>query len=378
MKNQISRGVKPVAWFFYLLIVFEIIYMVSPFAIYFYSSYGPVLNFLHQWPHTAWLTGFFLPHYTETSSWLLNNLGSAGQIIFLFGLLLFLSGAAQIYYAKLYKKRAVTKGLYRFIRHPQYTAFSIMGIGVLLVWPRFLVLMMYITMLFIYYLLARFEENECKKKFGETYSVYLNNTSMFVPGDSKIFNSPVFSMKSKVLKIISGLMFYIMFLSAVLAILFGIRDYSLEQIAAVYLKDEATISVVMIEESDLKKIRAIALNNPEVMQRLINAGYQSGSKFLNYILPESWYLADIPMEKRPAGIHGHYTPKEFNRKLYKVLFTRAKIYSNTSVVGSGIIKASYGREPIIVVRVDIGNGKVLSIDNPVSHVLWGDIPTPLF
>jgi hypothetical protein len=33
--------------------------MISPFALYFYSVYGPVLGFFNQWAGTAWLTQFF-------------------------------------------------------------------------------------------------------------------------------------------------------------------------------------------------------------------------------------------------------------------------------------------------------------------------------
>lgn len=59
-------------WMFYLLIAFEIIYMISPFAIYYYSIYGKGLNFLSSNPVTAWMSSFFLPHIVETSSIILN------------------------------------------------------------------------------------------------------------------------------------------------------------------------------------------------------------------------------------------------------------------------------------------------------------------
>ncbi|MFQ5632499.1 MAG: hypothetical protein ACE5I1_27340 [bacterium] len=80
-----------------------------------YSTYGPSLNFLHNWSQTAWLTGFFLPHFTETSSLLINSLNGFGRILFLSGLCLFLIGAGQVYFTKFTKKIAVTDGLYRFI-----------------------------------------------------------------------------------------------------------------------------------------------------------------------------------------------------------------------------------------------------------------------
>jgi protein-S-isoprenylcysteine O-methyltransferase Ste14 len=125
-KEKVKKGIVPIAWLLYLLIVFEIIYMISPFAFYYYSAYGPGLNFLQNWSITAWLSAFFLPHFTESSSWILGFLHGLGWQLFLVGFAVFLIGAGQIYYAKFSKKGAVTGGLYKFVRNPQYTAFSIM------------------------------------------------------------------------------------------------------------------------------------------------------------------------------------------------------------------------------------------------------------
>ena len=69
--SSYRKVVRPAVWAFYLIIVLEFLFMISPFALYFYSSYGPTLNVLHLWPATAWLTGFFLPHFSHTgSAWL--------------------------------------------------------------------------------------------------------------------------------------------------------------------------------------------------------------------------------------------------------------------------------------------------------------------
>ncbi|MFQ5771147.1 MAG: methyltransferase family protein [bacterium] len=172
MSNKIKKAFVPAAWLFYLIIGIEIIYMISPFAIYYYSTYGPSLNFLHTLPQTAWLSGFFLPHYVNTSSFLLNSYQIVGWILVLVGFLFFLIGAGQIYYCKFTKKGAVTGGIYKFIRHPQYVAFAVMGFGLLLAWPRFTVLIMYVTMLFVYFFLAKKEEKECEEKFGESYKTH--------------------------------------------------------------------------------------------------------------------------------------------------------------------------------------------------------------
>jgi protein-S-isoprenylcysteine O-methyltransferase Ste14 len=90
----------------YVLIAFEFFYMASPFAIYFYSVYGPGLSFINNTPALAWLSSVFLPHIVvETSSVLLNY--------------------------KLARKGAVTGGIYNFIRHPQYVSLAICSFGLL-------------------------------------------------------------------------------------------------------------------------------------------------------------------------------------------------------------------------------------------------------
>jgi protein-S-isoprenylcysteine O-methyltransferase Ste14 len=175
---------------FYLLIGLEIIIMVSPFAAYFYAAYGPLLNFLYAYPATAWLTGFFLPHAVVSKSALLNFTNSFGHILFSLGIIAFLLGAIQIYSAKFRRKGVVTGWLYRWIRHPQYLFLAIAGLGLMLFWPRFFILMLYISMLFVCCLLARYEEQQMLAQHGESYGAYVRHTAMFIPGEpgGKIFS----------------------------------------------------------------------------------------------------------------------------------------------------------------------------------------------
>jgi hypothetical protein len=46
--------------------------------------------------------------------------------------------------------------------------------------------------------------------------------------------------------------------------------------------------------------------------------------------------------------------------------------------GVDIVKASYGRDPLVVAVVDLGEGAVTEIRTPPSHVKWGAISTPMF
>ncbi len=162
-----------IAFAFYFFIAFEFFYMVTPFAAYFYSIYEPGLSFINQNTALSWLSTTFLPHFvTHSSSGLLHIVSLIGSILAFGGFAIFAIGVTQIYYNKLTRKPAVTGGIYRFIRHPQYTALAMAGFGLLILWPRYLVLISYVTMLFFYYFLARIEEKECERKFGEPYRRY--------------------------------------------------------------------------------------------------------------------------------------------------------------------------------------------------------------
>jgi len=177
-----DRLIKGSVILFYFLIGLEIVIMISPFAGFFYAGYGPVLNILYDVKATSWLTGFFLPHAVIARNDLLNFLNGLGRFLFSFGLIAFFIGAVQIYSAKFRRKGVVSSILYRWVRHPQYLFLAISGLGLLLFWPRFIILILYISMLYVYYLLAKNEEDRMLKQHGDSYAAYMQRTAMFIPG----------------------------------------------------------------------------------------------------------------------------------------------------------------------------------------------------
>ena len=175
-----QRLVPGAAFVFYLLIALEAVIMITPFTVYFYAVYAPVLNRLEAHPWTAWLTAFFLPHITYTGSPVLVTLAWLAPVLLTLGLAVFLACAIQVYSAKLWRRGVVTGGLYRLVRHPQYLGLGVAGLGLLLYWPRFIILLLYLSMLFIYYLLARHEEARMEARFGEPYRRFCEATPMFL------------------------------------------------------------------------------------------------------------------------------------------------------------------------------------------------------
>lgn len=366
-------------WVFYLLIAFEIIYMISPFGLYYYSVYGKGLNFLNNNPATVWLAGFFLPHIAETSSLILNNYKDVGWTLAVIGFISFCIGAGQIYYNKFARKKAVTGGIYNFIRHPQYVSLSICSFGLLLVWPRYLVMVMFINMLFIYYFLAKAEENECEGKFGKSYTEYKIRTHMFlpfkIPSADKLLELP----KSGIKRYAVIATIYLTIISTSVVLANRLKIYSVGKLYTLYSDNSATISLAKTEGDTLEKIIEIALKNTNVQKILASAGNNSNTKYLNYVLPSEWYIPDIPMNNSKKIIRGHDTPGNYNKNLFKVLFMQAVLKSKTiNAEQNKIILNTIKRKPVIEVEVELNQNRVVQIENPPETVMWGNIPTPLF
>ena len=163
----------------YCFIGIEIIIMISPFALYFYSVYAPLLKFLNATPLLSWTTEFFLPHMIFPDDPFIIGI-SYLQVCLVVGLVLFFSAAVPLYWGRFTGKGVVRSSFYGKIRHPQYLFLAISGFGLLLYWPRFIILILYISMLYVYYFLARNEEERMKGKNRTT----VEYTSTFSGSDT--------------------------------------------------------------------------------------------------------------------------------------------------------------------------------------------------
>jgi len=75
----------------------------------------------------------------------------------------------------------VTRGPYRWIRHPMYTALMLSFIGLSLVsavWP--LMVLVFLSILFFYRVVSR-EETMMVEQFGDEYRAYMKRTGRFLP-----------------------------------------------------------------------------------------------------------------------------------------------------------------------------------------------------
>lgn len=75
----------------------------------------------------------------------------------------------------------VTHGIYRFVRHPQYSGFALMILGFLVQWPTLITLVMAPILLTMYSRLAKKEEKKMVELFGESYEEYRRQVPAFIP-----------------------------------------------------------------------------------------------------------------------------------------------------------------------------------------------------
>ncbi len=137
----------------------------------------------------TWLLGSKLPEGVLWGHTLVLQIGLAGTYIMyaltIIGLILIVWGWRDIYKHYWSKEEGrgqlVTKGIYGYIRHPQYTGFLIITLGMIFEWATLPLLIMWPILLVIYTRLAKKEEADMEAEFGDAYRQYRARTSMFFP-----------------------------------------------------------------------------------------------------------------------------------------------------------------------------------------------------
>lgn len=371
-----DQAVKTSAWFLYTLIVLEILFMVSPFAAYYYSIYATPLNALQESQYTAWLTMYLLPHFTYSESWLANGLLLVSWPLILIGIVLFVLGFCQIYWSKITKKGAVEVGLYRYVRHPQYVALAIIGLGASLYWSRFIVILAFVSMLCLYYYLARLEERICLAKFGESYRDYLQRTGMFFPRRwEKRWQSVDWPLSDEVW--LRSLMFAGIYV-AVLALTTG----------ASYLLRNHVVDSLQTDVGESRVTVFLAPVSPETQATvvsLIDAASMPGE--IAYVAPSSWRVPELGLERssesQPGGhldellhpsTHGNSLSYDDGR-LNVVLVDTISTVSN--VAGIGRFSQALNVRPIEFLELDISAGEIAE-RRVAAEGQWAGIPVPTF
>ena len=157
----------------------------------FTEMYGfPLTIYLLSGWLTAWMPG--IDPFTHNAGHLLEDFFGwggdphfgpfhiASYILIFYGFSLLAKSWSVLYKAQKDHTLAVT-GPYARIRHPQYVGFVIIMFGFLLQWPTILTVLMFPILVWVYTRLARSEEKDAQKEFGETWNAYASRTQAFIP-----------------------------------------------------------------------------------------------------------------------------------------------------------------------------------------------------
>lgn len=101
--------------------------------------------------------------------------------LLLVGGFLLVASAWRVLYRAQRTQTLATSGAYAYVRHPQYIGFVAVLFAFLLMWPTLLTLIMFPVLVWMYTRLARIEEKEVRKAFGEAYEVYAARVPAFIP-----------------------------------------------------------------------------------------------------------------------------------------------------------------------------------------------------
>jgi len=126
----------------------------------------------HLWAHLLFQTGTMT---VETALYLVIVVSST---LIALGLFIFSLGWKEI---RRGREELVTTGLYSIIRHPQYSGLILIVVAFLVRWPTLPTLLFAPYFIWKYVLLAKREDGELERKFGENFRRYKNSVPEFIP-----------------------------------------------------------------------------------------------------------------------------------------------------------------------------------------------------
>ena len=137
----------------------------------------------------TWIFGKTLPDGILWGHTLVQWIGLSGTTVavvcYLTAAILIILGWRRIYRQYWSKEEGtgqlVTTGIYHYIRHPQYTGFLLMTLGMLCEWATLPMLIMWPLLVLLYVRLAKREEADMRQEFGPAYDEYRRTTGMFLP-----------------------------------------------------------------------------------------------------------------------------------------------------------------------------------------------------
>jgi protein-S-isoprenylcysteine O-methyltransferase Ste14 len=404
----------------FFIMAFEVMIMISPFAFFFYSVFNPIFKWLDQYTATRWITSFFLPHMILPPTLFLKTVRVIGSAFFIMGFLTFIICSLQVYLGKIFKWGVTNKGLYKYIRHPQYLALGIWGIGMSILWPRFIVLASLSLMFILYYFLAKNEQRRMLNQYADTYKDYMSNTGMFFPR----FVEGHFTFLGRIIPE-TGLRNVAISAAIIVAGIgtgFALREITLHSL---YFESKSNITLLSMLPED-NRLDAVALDS--IVKAHADGKLDmldNGKDYLGYLMPGDYVMQgmiantgdDFHLFKQHntvmmitewvlhpfqhlrsspslhmAKMHGvdpsiarrHHCPLGINDPSLdcntcpyrRVIIDEVNNGEGEHLTGKGLLSFDTVRVPVAFIDINTKTGKIVNIKRVEKATAWADVPTP--
>jgi protein-S-isoprenylcysteine O-methyltransferase Ste14 len=375
----------------YFIVGFEILIMISPFAGFFYSVFNPFLLETAKYPATKWLSAFYLPHMVIPPDDFLKFMRIMGSVLFVSGAALFIICALQVYANKFLKKGTALKGFYSIVRHPQYVGLVMAGIGLSILWPRLLVVPLWLAMIVLYYFLSKDEERRMLNRYPDTYRQYMDKTGMFLPKKLERRLSPS--------GVIGKIALFVMIATFTIGGAFFLRSYTIKHLL---LWTSPTVVALSLLSEDTQKMEHRM--NDILSMKEVGTRLKDNEKYLVYFMPVDYIMqgmiADTGDEWRLYRRHVTiirfldwiFHPFSHLSGHHSVLHHGSHDMNNGVVrrlvflkVSDGAISEPYDffsinaeRVPQFMVDVDVHNLTLMSLKDLPKETGWGNMPVPTF
>lgn len=411
-KDTGKRVAAGSAIFLSFVVAMEIVIMISPFAVFFYSVFNPFLTLLDSSPLTRWLAAFFLPHMIVPPNLPLQILRVISSVFFVGGLGIFLICAIQVYGGKILRRGPAKWGFYAIIRHPQYAALAMAALGMAIMWPRFLTLALLALMLFLYYLLAISEENRMLSRFGESYQEYLNRMGMFIPK----FIERVFTGENHTRKPLTFARASAILVSLLIIIVGGgflLRSYTVRHLPLSTIGGVDVLTITKDDNENVQDLVPALLADSSISARLQPIINDSNHHILAYFIPvdyvmqgmiantgEEWKLFQRhktlamiteyvlhPYAHLVSG-HAHHmqmTGMVHDMNMYnspamkrRVIFMEISSSKGETADATDDFGINVKRRPLFFADIHLHTAEIMNVQDTPSGSGWGTVPTPMF
>lgn len=383
----------------YFVMALEVLIMISPFAAFFYAVFNPILLFLARWPATRWLSAFFLPHMLLPPGTFLEAVRVAGSVLFVGGALVFFLCACQVYFHKLARRGPALGALYRWIRHPQYASLAMAGLGLAVLWPRFLTVVLWNVMVGLYVLLARDEERRMVGQFGDTYGSYAARTGMFLPRGVEQALGRIPRPRSRTVSVLVG---FLVMVALTVGGAFALRAYTVARLPLWSNGQVTVLALLPGDEAMLHHRMEAVLVMPEVRSRLA----EGTGPVLGYLVPRAYVMQGMIADTDPAwrlyehhqtmsmiadwifhpfrhlegahsmAHHGEHGSEPSDATTRRVIFLRVENGEAGSTASLFAVDAV--RVPQFFVDVEMHELLLVQVKDLGPLTGWGQVPTPMF